>query len=294
MGYRIKTVSELTGIPKNTLIAWERRYGLIEPDRHGNRYRSYSDKDVALLKRIKRLIEDGYKISEAVELVRNPERQPEVARVANTNSADFDSLERARGELLPALLDFDAQRAEVLLQRYGTLPYARLIEELYYPMLRSVGEGWAEGNVSIAQEHFVTSFCRERFLAMLMQIGGSRGTGPHAVCTTYPGDLHELGILGVSVLLALSGWRITYLGPNLPASELHKTGRTLRPDWVCTSLVMPVAPGDLAGYIEMVRELLPKRTWLAIGGAGTKGYNGPVPPRVLISEHWRELMQEPT
>ncbi|MBM4376121.1 MAG: MerR family transcriptional regulator [Deltaproteobacteria bacterium] len=293
MGYRIKTVSELTGIPKNTLIAWERRYGLIEPDRHGNRYRSYSDKDVALLKRIKRLIEEGYKISEAVELLRHPERQPEVARVANTNSADFDSLERARAELLPVLLDFDAQRAEVLLQRYGTLPYARLIEELYYPMLRSVGEGWAEGRVSIAQEHFVTSFCRERFLAMLMQIGGARGSGPHAVCTTYPGDLHELGILGVSVLLALSGWRITYLGPNLPATELHKTGRTLRPDWVCTSLVMPVASSDLEAYIQMVRDLLPKRTWLAIGGAGTKGYAGPVPARVLVSEHWRELMQEP-
>lgn len=292
MGYRIKTVSELTGIPKNTLIAWERRYNVVEPNRHGNRYRSYSDKDVALLKRIKRLLEDGYKISEAVELVQTAAPMAEVARVANTNSLDHDSLERAREELCSALLDFDGQRAEQTLYRYGALPFARLIEELFYPMLRQVGLGWSRGEVSIAQEHYVTSFCRERFLAMLMQVGGSRGTGPHAVCTTYPGDLHELGILGVSVLLALSGWRITYLGPNLPATELHKTARTLRPDWVCTSLVMPVPPRDLEGYIDLVCGQLPKRTWFAIGGAGTKGYDRPVPTRVLVSEHWRELMQD--
>ncbi|MBM4375849.1 MAG: MerR family transcriptional regulator [Deltaproteobacteria bacterium] len=294
MGYRIKTVSELTGIPKNTLIAWERRYGLVEPDRHGNRYRSYSDSDVALLKRIKRLLEEGYKISEAVDLVRDPSRQPEAARVANANSAAQDSIERARGELFPALLEFDAQRADHVLQRYGTLPYARLIEELYYPMLRDVGEGWTRGTVSIAQEHFVTAFCRERFLAMLMQVGGARGTGPHAVCTTFPGDLHELGVLGVSVLLALSGWRITYLGPNLPASELQKTGRTLKPDWVCTSLVIPTPPREIEAYLEMVREALPKRTWLVLGGAGARGYDCPVPQRVLVTESWRELLQDPT
>lgn len=293
MGYRIKTVSELTGIPKNTLIAWERRYGLVEPDRHGNRYRSYSDADVALLKRIKRHIEDGYKISEAIDLVRDPSRQPDAARVANANSAGQDSLERARNELLSSLLEFDAARAEHILHRYGTLPYARLIEELYYPMLRMVGEGWTEGKVSIAQEHFATAFCRERFLAMLMQVGGARGTGPHAVCTTFPGDLHELGVLGISVLLALSGWRITYLGPNLPAYELQKTGRTLKPDWVCTSLVMPTPPRELEAYIDMVREALPKRTWLAVGGAGTRGYDGPVPPRVIVTESWRELLNEP-
>ena len=103
----------------------------------------------------------------------------------------------------------------------------------------------------------------------------------------------ELGVLGVSVLLALSGWRITYLGPNLPASELQKTGRTLKPDWVCTSIVVPVPPRDLEAYIGIVREALPKRTWMAVGGAGTRGYDRPIPARVLVSEHWRELMHEP-
>jgi len=293
MGYRIKTVSELTGIPKNTLIAWERRYGLIAPDRHGNKYRSYSDQDVSLLKRLKRLTEDGYKISEAVELVRSPDgQQPATARVANANSADVDVLARARAELLPALLAFDPLAAEQVLQRFNTLPYARLIEELYYPCLREVGEGWTRGEVSIAQEHYITSFCRERFMAMLMQVGGVRGTGPHAVCTTYPGDMHELGVLGTAVLLALAGWRITYLGPNLPAAELHKTGRTLKPDWVCCAMVMPAPPRELEAYIHMVRSGLPKRTWLVVGGAGTRGYDGPVPERVLVTENWRELMQE--
>jgi DNA-binding transcriptional MerR regulator len=70
MGYRIHTVSRLTGIARNTLLAWERRFDFLEPTRQGNGYREYTDQDLSLLQAVKRLVDEGYKISEAVAIVK--------------------------------------------------------------------------------------------------------------------------------------------------------------------------------------------------------------------------------
>ena len=69
MSYRIKTVARLTGVPRNTLLAWERRYSVVQPGRAANGYREYSDEDLATLTSVKQLIDRGYRISEAVQLV---------------------------------------------------------------------------------------------------------------------------------------------------------------------------------------------------------------------------------
>ncbi|MFT4979133.1 MAG: DNA-binding transcriptional MerR regulator [Myxococcota bacterium] len=75
MGYRIKTVSTLTGVPRNTLLAWERRYGIVQPSRQDNGYREYSDSDIACLQSVKRLLDQGYKVSEAINLIDSAREQ---------------------------------------------------------------------------------------------------------------------------------------------------------------------------------------------------------------------------
>ena len=114
MGYRITTVSRLTGIPRNTLLAWERRYNLVSPQRQENGYRAYSDADVDYLRTIKQLVDSGYRISEAITLI--DERSPAVTgRPASVPSQrDFEGL---RSTLLDALLSFDRAAAEGCAQR---------------------------------------------------------------------------------------------------------------------------------------------------------------------------------
>ena len=70
MKFQIKTVARMTGIPRNTLLAWERRYSAVEPARAPNGYRLYTESDVDLLRTIKTLTINGFKVSEALELVR--------------------------------------------------------------------------------------------------------------------------------------------------------------------------------------------------------------------------------
>ncbi|MCB9778903.1 MAG: MerR family transcriptional regulator [Alphaproteobacteria bacterium] len=76
MGFRIKTVSMLTGVSENTLRAWERRYGFVVPKRNDNGYREYDDDDLAVLQAVKQFVDDGYNVREAIELVDEARKSP--------------------------------------------------------------------------------------------------------------------------------------------------------------------------------------------------------------------------
>lgn len=104
MTYRIKTVARLTGVPRNTLLAWERRYAVVNPGRADNGYREYSDEDLATLTSVKQLIDRGYRISEAVQLVQEANESGAVgapvvgaSRVAILHGSLVDQIQQAGG-----------------------------------------------------------------------------------------------------------------------------------------------------------------------------------------------------
>lgn len=108
MGYRIKTVSKLTGVPRNTLLAWERRYDLITPSRLDNGYREYSDSDIACLQSVKRLLDQGYKVSEAINLIKTAREQaggsmpvPGSVRIAIIHASFLKQIEAANENIDP-------------------------------------------------------------------------------------------------------------------------------------------------------------------------------------------------
>src|SRR5689334_20363241 len=130
MRYRVKTVTELTGIPRNTLVAWERRYGIPKPERLSNGYRLYSDDDVSVLLRLRDALASGLQMSEAAEMVREggvPSHLPKNA--ALKEAATFA---QAREELLKALLDFDRAKGERLIEQICNLPFLTVIDEVYF------------------------------------------------------------------------------------------------------------------------------------------------------------------
>ena len=123
MGYRIKTVARLTGVPRNTLLAWERRYELVSPARLDNGYREYSDSDIASLLSVKRLLDQGYKVSEAVNLIREARETaqgdlpvPGSIRVALLHPTLHEQLTTTAGEGgLPLRIVYSAASADGLL-----------------------------------------------------------------------------------------------------------------------------------------------------------------------------------
>jgi MerR family transcriptional regulator, light-induced transcriptional regulator len=280
MSYRIKTVAELTGIPKNTLLAWERRYQLLEPARLENGYRVYSEADVALLMQIKRALADGLRISEAVERVQRP--RPVVAGAGETGLAAL-SLELER-----ALCAFDNAAIDAVMTRMVGIPHLAAIEQVYFPLLRRVGDEWERGNVTVAQEHHATAFVRQQLSGMLLGLGGGQKYGPRVACTTFPGDPHEIGVMGLAVWAALMGCLVIYLGASVPVAELASFAREQQPAWICVSVILAVEEEALHGYCDALSGAAPM-TSLALGGTGLPSLSRPAPPGVVFIRDWHDL-----
>lgn len=287
MRYRMKTVSELTGIPRNTLVAWERRYGVPEPERLTNGYRLYTDQDVAILIRLRDAIAKGLSISEAIELVRERGESAPAANGAALADAGAVSVQR---DLLDALLAFDRPRAERLVERLIHLPFLAAIDEIYFPVLRRIGALWEEGHATVAQEHFVTAFVRDQLVAMLLRVGAGRPTGPRVACVTFPGEKHELALLALAVHLSLQGSRVTYLGADLPTKEVCRFVEETKPDVICVSVILQVEQAALLDYGRAVVKAAGRKTRVVIGGAGlpTMG-RAKLPQGVELVADWRDL-----
>src|SRR5436190_11197500 len=180
---RIGEVSKRTGVSPDLLRAWERRYGLLQPTRSAGGLRLYSSDDVERVQLMRHHIAGGLATAEAAALA---------LRGGTSESEDRPALELARAELRAALDHFDEPGAQLVFDRLlGIATVDTLIAEVVLPYLQELGARWAEGKVSIAQEHFASGLLRGRLLGMAR--GWGSGLGPLAVLACLPGEQHDLG-----------------------------------------------------------------------------------------------------
>ncbi|HYJ79002.1 MAG TPA: MerR family transcriptional regulator, partial [Longimicrobiaceae bacterium] len=280
--YRIKRVAHLTGINPATLRAWERRYQLVAPARTGAGYRVYSDEDVATLTRIKRLTDEGLTIGEAISRARR-------ACCALAAGARAPAVAEVRCELREALLRFDRPGALTAWARAAHLPSERRAEELLLAMMREVGDLWEQGDACVAQEHFASGFVHEQLGRMIAELGGGGAGGPEGVCAGFPGERHELGLLAAALRLAGAGWRVLYLGADVPLAETRQVVRARHPALLCTSAVVRQSPGDFRTLAEDLRALAPRETAVVMGGPGIPPAKGQPFPGVRVARTLADL-----
>jgi MerR family transcriptional regulator, light-induced transcriptional regulator len=262
MTYRIKTVASLTGISPTTLRAWERRYELVEPRRTHSGYRVYSDLDVATLSRVKRLVDRGFKVGEAISIVRRGMQEPDAGELSG------EEVGTVRYRLLRSLLLLDRRGTAEAYARLSGLPVERQVDDVLLPLLRQVGAMWAEGDCSVAQEHFASAFARERLVSLLDSVSGFPFPAPEAVCAGAPGELHEFGLLAAAIHLSVRGWKVTYLGADLPVDQLEPIARQRRPALVCTSVICARTEPECLALASAIRAVCPPETMVVVGGRG--------------------------
>jgi len=157
---RIGELSKRTGVSPELLRAWERRYGLLRPTRSAGGLRLYADADLERVRLMQRHLADGLAAAEAAAAV---SRAP-VGEAASLPALSWPSL---REELADALDGFDEPRAQAILDRLLAMTTLEtLLGEVVLPYLRELGEHWARGDASVAQEHFATAVLRGRLLSI--------------------------------------------------------------------------------------------------------------------------------
>jgi DNA-binding transcriptional MerR regulator/methylmalonyl-CoA mutase cobalamin-binding subunit len=316
MAWRIKTVAERIGVPRNTLIAWERRLGILDPVRTDGGYRLYSDADVELLRELKVRIEQGLKVSEAWASIQRERgegevveprvatearaaAEPEPRRAAASATADpsqgsMPALEGLWRQILGYLVAYDRPEADRLAWELLTVPFELQLDRVYFPMLREVGEGWMAGRYSIAEEHFVSGWCRERMTAMLSNVQTHRPGAAEITCATPAGEQHELGLLGLAVRLGLRGFRVSWLGSGVPVLDLVAHVQARHPWAVAISLVHQRPESEVRYWLSDLRRRLPAETHLVVGGAAVAGLPADaVPGVVLCAEELPPLLHQP-
>jgi DNA-binding transcriptional MerR regulator len=275
--YTIKTVVQDTGITPATLRAWERRYHVLSPGRSDGGYRLYSERDIAILRWLKRQVDSGVAISRAVALLDLRHQAGEAPELAGAGALrrddpDVAALEGARDlaavtdELLEALLAYREERADtVLSEAFALFPVETVAENIIAPTLVEIGERWHRGQVTMVQEHFATAFLHRR-LSTLFHAYDQPAAGPLVITGAAPSEWHDIGILMVSLALRRSGWRVLYLGQNVPGEQLVSEITRLRPEAVCLSATTLSSADALHDVYETVGAMPEPRPRLAFGG----------------------------
>jgi MerR family transcriptional regulator, light-induced transcriptional regulator len=265
--YPIRAVSKLTGVPVDTLRAWERRYAVVEPARDP-RGRLYSDADVHKLRLLKTLVERGHAIGRLAALDDGALAALGADVPAPSRSAAPDGtgggvdLER----LYAAFVRFDAAAAERELSRLAALLSPRtLVREVALPLMARVGEGWERGELDAAQEHLVSAALRS-LLGALVRLHGHEGARVAILFATPPGERHEFGILAAAMLAAGGGLRAVYLGADLPPGEIAAAARRAGARAVVLGVSGAASADAAADAIAAVARDLPRGVELWTGG----------------------------
>jgi DNA-binding transcriptional MerR regulator len=266
--HRIHRVAKLTGLSKDVIRVWERRYGLVKPSRSSNRYREYSDEEVALLRFVKAQMEQGATIGALA--TEGHDQLVARMRIATPVSAEEQKpLERLLDDLMGSLDPLDKAGFERRLNgAVAVIPFDEAVQRILLPLQRRIGELWHQGRLNIGVEHYVTKIIQQKLFSVMNQLPVNE-SGPRILIACPEGETHEIGAQAVAYIAAIKGCHVYYLGPNLPHSDLVIFCETITPDLVLLSLT-EVKPE--AAMLQQLKDLeqLATRWSVAVGGQGAR------------------------
>ncbi|HSJ23769.1 MAG TPA: MerR family transcriptional regulator [Longimicrobiales bacterium] len=269
----IGVVAERTGLTQEVLRVWERRYGVVTPARDAAGQRVYTDADVERLRLLRRATHGGRSIGSVVglstvELARLVQ-EDDAARAVEVAGPGAGLDERVEAALRHVRV-LDAMALETLLRRAAARVGAGVfLEELAAPFMRRVGEEWHGGRLTPAHEHLATSVLQRVLLGMVSALSPSEDAAALVVCT-LSGDRHEVGVMLAAATAAAEGWRVVYLGADLPARDVVTAAVTSDAEAVAVSIVFVESVETMAAELRLVRGGLPLSVPVLVGGPGAE------------------------
>ena len=267
----IGALSRATGIPVETLRTWEGRYGFPVPERRPSGHRVYPLSIVPRLGRIAEALARGHRAGQVVPASDADLRQLLAAAAATPPASPADTPALPAGDvpqLLRLVESFASDRlTHALLSASARLGPLAFLEAVVAPLLRAVGEAWAEGRLQVRHEHFVSERLGDVLRSLRLPLE-ERASGPLVVLSTLPGETHGLGLQMAALVVAFAGCRILYLGTETPIPDMVSLTRDLGARALALSVSASGRKPRTTALVRRIRALLPRRTALLVGGAG--------------------------
>jgi DNA-binding transcriptional MerR regulator/methylmalonyl-CoA mutase cobalamin-binding subunit len=221
----IQVVSRRAGLSAHLLRAWEKRYEAVDPGRGPTGRRLYSDEDIERLRLMREAIGGGRRIGDvatldlaALQRLVTEDRE-ERAAPPGVESPVADTA-RTVEEALAAIRALDGLELRLLLSRaLIALEPAAFMNEVATPIMHRVGVMWEHDQLTPGHEHLATTVFR-RLLGEVVETLQPRGRRPAIVVAAPAGQRHELGAMLAAMTAALQGWRVVFLGGDLPARDI--------------------------------------------------------------------------
>lgn len=280
-GLGIAAVERDTGIAKDTLRVWERRYGFPQPERDDNGERIYPPDQVDKLRLIRRLLDHGRRPSHIVgasaEALATLLEESRPAAAPGQPARDW-------GEMLALLRQQDGAALHAALQqlllKHGLQAF---VTDTLAPLTEAVGHAWLRGELGVSGEHLFT----EQVQNLLRTALGARsrhGNSPSILLTTLPNEQHALGLLMAEAMLLPEDVHCVSLGTQTPASDIHAAAVAGRFDIVALSFSAACPARQAVDGLLGLRAELPPHIELWAGGAGVREQQRKLPGvRVITS-----------
>lgn len=275
----ITAVERETGIAKDTLRVWERRYGFPQPLRDASDDRRYPPDQVQRLKRIRRLLDAGHRPGKIVHLGDEAlnDLLDKILYLSKTDEAASGN-----GEHLESMLQrIETHKGPELrnalqhsLMRKGVTEF---VHHVVAPLTTAVGEAWAQGRFEVFEEHLYTEVVTNVLRSNLEAL---RHTGihktPKILLTTVPQELHGLGLLMVESLLTLESCSCISLGTQTPLGDIVQAAAAYEVDVVALSFTNVHSAASVQNCLRDLRNALPKETAIWVGGSCPGLYQKPL------------------
>jgi len=262
--YSISDLEKLTGIKAPTIRIWEKRYGIISPERTDTNIRFYNVNDLQRLLNITFLNKHGFKIS-LISGMSDLEVQAEVGRICEIPGAEDGYL----SDLLKATNDLDEDRFEKILNgSILKLSFEQSFQQVIFPLLEKINLLWQIGKISACQERFVNNLIRHKLVVAIDgMVGHNHSTNKHFLLYLPSGHYNEINLLYANYLLRKIGHQVIYLGPSIPIEHLKSLSNRQLIDYIMLSINQGYTDKELTSYAEKLVSIFPgKRIYLVLIG----------------------------
>lgn len=284
--YLIKDLEHFSGIKAHTIRIWEKRYGLLDPNRTDTNIRYYSDDDVKKILNVAMLVKNGHKISNVASLSESTIRT-EVLKVSQQSNDTDKNID----QLLYHAVNLDSFGFERLLDELIlAFGFKKMIEQIAFPFFERIGVLWQTGSIFVAHEHFVSNLLRSRLISETTSFKNEK-TEKSILFFLREGEWHELGLLYYNYLAAQAGTRCIYLGQSLPFGDLSAVLETGKYDMLCTAFIHSIDKAGMEDYLSNLSQIF-SRGKLLIFGRQVSINRPKLPANVAIVKNGNDFLRK--